>query len=708
MISFFRRLLCSSITKRPSSGAKLQLETLDDRLVPSTTSTPQFVQTNLVSNVAGMAENTDSNLVNPWGIAFDSGTSFWVSDNKTGLSTVYNGQGVAQPSGSPLQVTIPPEATGTGSPTGIVFNSAGTGFDITANSKTASSQFLFATLDGTISGWSSSVSPTNAVVAVTNSGAVFTGLAIGVDAEHQTLLYAVNRAKGAIDVYNSSFDLVTTLAGSFTDLKLPSGAKPYNIQDINGDLYVEYTVTGDGSVQGIVDEFTTDGKPVNKTPLIVGGELDSPWGITLAPKSFGKFGSDLLVGNFGNGEINAFNAKTGAFEGTLTLSTGQPFVENDLWGLTFNSDTGSSANTLYFTAGVNNETGGLFGSLQAFTSISSSTSVVKTLPTAVKQTFTTVPSNGDTNPYGVTFVPQGFPTTGTIQPGDVLVSNFNDEAGVQGTGTTIVAITPSGKESVFYQGSAGLGLTTALDVLKSGYVIVGNVPTNENGVAQQGSLLILNSSGTLVTTLTDATFLNGPWDMAVNDDGSTAQLFVSNVLSGTVTRVDLSIPTSGTPSVVSKTQIASGYAISTNASALVVGPTGLAFDATTDTLFVASTDNNAIFAITNALTTLSDDGVGRLISNNSSFLHGPLGIALAPNGDLIVSNGDAVNAVSSQSNEIVELSPNGDMEDKLVSSYQLDSGAAGAAFGVAVSDVNGVIRFASVDDNTNTVTIWTP
>ena len=707
MNSLIRRYLRLSLTNRPRPGAKLQVESLDDRFLPSAT-TPVFVETNLVSNVAGVAENTDTKLVNPSGIAFDSGTQFWLADNGSGYSTVYNGQGVPQPTGSATQVVIPPAATGTGTPTGIVFNSGGTGFDVTENAKTASSEFLFVTQDGAISGYSPTVDATHAVVEVTRSGSDFTGLAIGVDAAKQTLLYVVDNAKGVIDVYDQNFKPVTTLAGNFSDAKLPSGAKPYNIENIGGKLYVEYTVTNDGNVKGIVDVFTTDGKPESKShPLIVGGQLDSPWGITLAPAAFGKFGNDLLVGNFGNGEINAFNATNGAFAGTLTLSTGQPFVENDLWGLTFNSDTGASANTLYFSAGINSGKDGLFGSLQAVPTIGTNTSVVKTLPSAAKQTVTTVPSNGNLNPHGVAFVPQGFPSTGMLAAGDVLVSNFDDSGKTLGTGTTILDIKPTGQETVFFQGSSGLGFTTALAVLRSGYVIVGNVPTNASGVAQQGSVLILNSSGQLVTTLTDASDLNGPWDMAVNDQGSSAQVFVSNVLSGTVTRIDLSIPASGTPTVASKTQIASGYAIGTNSTALVLGPSGLAYDVATDTLFVASTDNNAIFAIANASKILSDTGVGRLIYNNASELHAPLGLALAPNGDLIVSNDDSINATASQSNEIIELAPNGVMEDKFVAQYQLDSGSAGAANGIAISSVNGVVRFAAVDDNTNTVTIWT-
>jgi hypothetical protein len=234
-------------------------------------------------------------------------------------------------------------------------------------------------------------------------------------------------------------------------------------------------------------------------------------------------------------------------------------------------------------------------------------------------------------------------------------------------------------------------------------VIVGNVPTDQNGVAQQGSLLFLNSSGKVVTTLSDSALLNGPWDLVVNGTGVNPQLFVSNVLSGTVTRIGLHIPKGGNPIIENETQIASGYAINTNPSALVVGPTGLAFNAATDTLFVASTDDNAIYAIPNAAIVQGDGGVGRLVTKNSTFLHGPLGLVIAPNGNLIIANGDAVNANANQSNEIVEITQTG----KLVAQFQLDSGGPGAAFGIAITNVNGVVRFAAVDDNTNTVDVWT-
>lgn len=348
-------------------------------------------------------------------------------------------------------------------------------------------------------------------------------------------------------------------------------------------------------------------------------------------------------------------------------------------------------------------TNGLSSSIQASPTIASHVPLVSQLANVSPQVVSTVPPNGDVNPYGVAFVPQGIEHGGMLHPGDILVSNFNNSSNVQGTGSTIVRITPDGHQSVFFQGGAGLGLTTALGVLKSGFVIVGNVPTTSDGTAQQGSLLILDGNGRLVTQLSSATLLDGPWDLTVNDHDEFAQVFVSNVLSGTVTRIDLFIPDAGKPQVLSETQIASGYAHRTDPNALVVGPTGLAFDPVRDILYVAATADNAIYAIPNAAIAQHDHGTGRLVVQNDPHLHGPLGLVLAPNGDLIASNGDAVNADPNHLNELVEFTPTG----KFVAQFQLDPGPGGGAFGIALSTSGAQLRFAGVDDNTNSLNVWT-
>jgi sugar lactone lactonase YvrE len=332
-------------------------------------------------------------------------------------------------------------------------------------------------------------------------------------------------------------------------------------------------------------------------------------------------------------------------------------------------------------------------------------SLVANLANAPKVTTSTVAPNGDQNPYGVAFVPEGFKPGGMLHAGDLLVSDFNNATaptGIQGTGTSIVRITPDGQRSLFFQDPSAPGLTTALGVLKSGFVIVGNVP-NVGGVAQPGALRILNSNGTVVATLTDSTKLAGPWDLTVVDRGDRALVFVANVLNGTVTRIDLRIPAGGPPVVTGMTTIASGYAFGTNSSAFVVGPTGLAFDAKRDILYVASTADNAIYAVANAAEAQGSLGTGTVVvPTTDPNLHGPLGLVLAANGDLIVSNGDAVNGTSDV-NEIVEYTPGG----QFVAKMPVDtSGAAGGAFGIALSSFQGQFRFAAVDDNFNTVTVW--
>jgi hypothetical protein len=331
-------------------------------------------------------------------------------------------------------------------------------------------------------------------------------------------------------------------------------------------------------------------------------------------------------------------------------------------------------------------------------------SIVGQLTAKPQRSISTVPANGDVNPYGVAFVPAGFAPGGPLNPGDVLVSNFNNSANQQGTGSTIVRITPDGKQSVFFQGPPGLGLTTALGVLKSGFIIVGSVPAtynaNNNVVSVgQGSLLILDRYGHEVGSIANSKFLDGPWDLTINDQGASAQIFVSNVLSGTVTRLDLSIsPFSTRPFFLSMTQIASGFAHRPDPAALVVGPTGLAFDPVRDVLYVASTADNAIFAIPNAAVTGLDAGRGTLVYSDPAHLRGPLGLVLAPNGDLITTNGDAVNSNPTQPSELVEFTPTG----RFVGELSLDP-AEGAAFGLAINVTSNGITVATVNDDTNTL-----
>src|SRR5271157_2329536 len=696
------------------------IEALEARLVLSSSGNTLYLQSNLVSDIQGTAEAFDPNLNDPWGLSFSTGGPFWVSDqasnvNGSSVTTIYSVDGKSGAvSVVPFFPGIPNQggaAPGpTNGPTGQVnthapgINTNPTDFELPMpNGKEAN--FIFANMDGTISAWNGGP---NATIMATVPGASFTGLAIANDKTGAAFIYAADQNSSNIDVFNSKWTMTAQLKDPNG---LPAGFNAFNVQNLHGLLYVTYA--NQSTTGGIVDVFKPDGTFVSR--LIndpTGKWLDEPWGLTIAPHSFGKFGGDLLVGNNGgNNWINAFDPTMhDDFEGTLTLASGHPFSENNLWALSFgNGGNGGVANTLYFTAGLGG-TDGLFGSLQAIPSLSAKAPIVPNLPKGAFQTLTTIPANGDLNPYGVAFVPPGFPTGGTLSSGDILVSNFNNSANQQGTGTTIVAITPNGGESTFFQGPSTpgqLGLTTALGVLQRGFVIVGSVPAtyDSQGNLQsvgQGSLMILDRNGNVVTTISDSLFLDGPWDLTVNDQGSQAQVFVSNVLNGVVTRIDLSIPRSGDPTIESLTRIGSGYLTRTDPAALVVGPTGLAYNAKRDLLYVASTGDNAIFAIPDAGDRTNDAGTGRVVYQDNAHLRGPLGLVLAPNGDLITSNGDAVNPNSNQASELVEFTPRG----KFVGQFSIDK-SEGAAFGLAVSNVGGFLRLAAVEDVTNSLDVWT-
>ena len=318
-----------------------------------------FETVNLVSDQPGHAAHTDPNLVNPWGIAHSSGSPFWVSDNGAGVSTLYNGSGIPQPQPTPLVVTIPPPTGGTppSAPTGVVFN---------GTSDFASSHFIFATEGGTIARWNSG---TDAItVGNPPSGAVYKGLAIGSDGS-ANFLYATNFHAGTINVFDKNFSNVTntTFAGKFTDPALPAGFAPFGIQNIGGNLYVTYAkqdadkhddVAGPGN--GFIDVFSTAGTLMRR--FASNGTLNSPWGLTIAPPGFGPFGGDLLVGNFGDGEINAFKLSNGAFDGQLLTASGTPLLIDGLWGLsTGNDGNAGRSDQLFFTAGPDDEAHGLFG-----------------------------------------------------------------------------------------------------------------------------------------------------------------------------------------------------------------------------------------------------------------------------------------------------------------------------------------------------------
>src|ERR1700693_1137869 len=318
-----------------------------------------YVQTNLTSDISGLAANTDPNLKNPWGMSFGPTTPFWVSDQVTGKATLYNGAGVPQG----LVVTTPP------APTGQVFNSSSS-FNLPP-AGSGKALFIFDSLSGTISGCNAAQGTTAFTEFTATDGAVFTGLANGSNSSGD-FLYAADFANGRIDVFNGNF-LLTTLAGSFTDPNLPAGYSPYNIQAVGGKLYVEYDRTDPSTGRptttantGIVDVYNMDGT-LNQR-LVTNTHLDSPWGITQAPATFGSFGGDILVGNFGDGTISAFDPTSGAFLGTLSNLSGNPIVNSGLWALNFRAPgSGFDPNALFFNAGINNEADGLFGEITVAT-----------------------------------------------------------------------------------------------------------------------------------------------------------------------------------------------------------------------------------------------------------------------------------------------------------------------------------------------------
>src|SRR2546425_2579366 len=337
-----------------------------------------YQQTNLVSDIPGLAAQTDPHLVNPWGMALSDTSPFWVSDNGAGVATLYNGTGQPfPPPPSSLVVTIPPPTGST--PTGQVFNPqavnpTSTDFVVTdsVSGKSGPSIFIFATEDGTVSGWNPTVNLTTAIRVVDNSttGAVYKGLALG-RTPAGAFLYATNFHAGTIDVFDKNFK-PASLAGSFSDPDIPAGFAPFNIQNLGNQLYVTYAkqdahkhddVAGKGN--GFVDIFDTDGNFIER--VASRGHLNSPWGLALAPAGFGGFSHDLLVGNFGDGRINAFDLSTDTLRGQLRDSKGKPLTIDGLWALTFGKDgqNNGPTNVLFFTAGINDEKDGLFVSLKA-------------------------------------------------------------------------------------------------------------------------------------------------------------------------------------------------------------------------------------------------------------------------------------------------------------------------------------------------------
>jgi len=323
-----------------------------------------YHQTNLVSDIPGLAAFTDAHLKNPWGLSRGPATPWWASDQNTGVSTLYNGNTGAP---LPLIVAIPPSARpGPQGPTGTVFN--GTSDFVVSNGTTAApARFLFATLGGTLAGWAPTVDGTHASTAKTFGDAVYTGLAMGTDSTGHNRLYAANFGAGQVDVFDTTFTRLST--PGFIDPALPAGYSPFGIQNLCNNIYVAYVKVDPvthrdqpGVNNGIVDIYNGNGALLHR--LITGSRLNSPWGMAMAPADFGRFSNDLLVGNFGDGLIHAYDPVTGRRRGTLRHENEQPIVLPGLWALAFGNDAAAGpSTTLFFTAGINMEADGLFGTL---------------------------------------------------------------------------------------------------------------------------------------------------------------------------------------------------------------------------------------------------------------------------------------------------------------------------------------------------------
>jgi uncharacterized protein (TIGR03118 family) len=321
---------------------------------------------NLVSDGGVPADNPDPNLKNGWGVAFNPTAVVWVADNHTGKSTLYDGNGVPQS----LVVKIPAASgpSGTGSPTGIVFNASGD-FVVTNGVTSGPSRFIFVSEDGMVSGWAPTVDTSQAFKGTLNADAVYKGLALAGNGSGHFFLYAADFRGRKIDVYDTKFKLVTP-PGAFVDKNIPDDYGPFNIQNIQGNLYVNYAKKMPGSDDemagpgfGFVDVFDADGNLLRR--LARHGTLNAPWGIALAPAGFGRFSNDILIGNFGDGAISAFDPKNGTFAGQMRTPDHKLLKIDGLWGIAFgNGILNQQTDTLFFAAGPHDEDNGVYGRIE--------------------------------------------------------------------------------------------------------------------------------------------------------------------------------------------------------------------------------------------------------------------------------------------------------------------------------------------------------
>ncbi len=319
----------------------------------------------------------------------------------------------------------------------------------------------------------------------------------------------------------------------------------------------------------------------------------------------------------------------------------------------------------------------------------------------------TVPSNGDTTPYGLAFVPDGFPGSGAFSTGKLLVSNFNNTT-TAGQGTTIISVNPNnGHTDLFFQGTSPIGFTNALTIAKVGLVFAGSLPTS-SGTAVPGPLDVIDRNGNLVKELGSHELVGGPWGMALNEGEDIAQLFVSNIFdtkgnfAGSITRLDVLLSPSGV-TVLDAITIASGYTSAPDAAGTVVGPAGLAYDSFNDILYVASEGDDAIYKLKGAGHATADLGKGQVVYDDQTVLHGPLGLIFSPNGDLITANADPTHFPPSATDpsEIIEITPRG----SFVRKFSIDPNP-GSAFAVDINKNRFFHQFVYIDDFVSNCTIW--
>jgi len=460
-----------------------------------------YLQHNLVSDQPGIADFTDPNLINPWGIYTTATSPFWVSDAGTGLSTVYSSNGAV----SATKPTIPPSAAGTAPAevTGGVANATG-GFLV--QGKVPS--FMFVTADGTVSAWASAVSATAAQLMVDNSStsAKYYGMAISATTTSATpMIYAANFHSGGIDVFDTNFKPVTLPGTPFVDAAVPAGYAPFNIWNLGGKLYVMWamqnsskTFSVSGAGLGAVSIFDLNGNLLQH--VATGGPLNAPWGVAIAPATFGAFANDLLVGNFGDGTINAFNPTTGAALGALTDQNGNTIAIPGLWGLLLgNGGSGGDANAIYFTAGLTGDKHGLLGSLQATPTLTSAANAAGGV--------TGIASNAFISIYGADLAPITRNWTNSDFSGTNLPTSLDG-----------VSVTINGKPGFVYYISP-----KQIDVLTPVDTTTGSVP------------IVVTDNGLVSASMTATMNAFSPAFFLLKDNLSVAALHSSGAIVGATT-----------------------------------------------------------------------------------------------------------------------------------------------------------------------------